>query len=734
MNDSSALLAGLNPPQREAVTAGAGPVLVLAGPGSGKTRVLTHRIAYLIQERGVSPFEIMAVTFTNKAAREMHDRVERLLGGRLKGAQIGTFHATCARILRIEADYTPLTRDYVIFDTADQRAVIDAALADLNLDPKRYRPNAVHAKISAAKNELIAPAAYRSSNYFEEVVGRVYQRYQELLVENNAMDFDDLLVRTVELFRDHPDVLERYQRRYGWVLVDEFQDTNTAQYALLKQLTGAAWHRNLFVVGDEDQSIYLFRGADYRNVRRFEEDYPERTKILLEQNYRSTQHILDVANAVIRHNKDRTPKKLFTERKGGPLITVHDAYNENDEAAFVVETIKRLTQGRGKKVEPKDVAVMYRTNAQSRALEDAFMLAGMPYRLVNATRFYARREIKDLIAYLRVVHNPDDTLSLMRIINTPPRKIGEKTVGALKAWADASGRSLYAALTALLADAKRPGEQPPPLKGAALNALRDFAGLLAGWQAQRDEALSPMAWLDRIIEQVEYRDYIHDGTVEGQERWENVQELRNIAFGYEGLPLSAFLEEVALVSDVDTRDEDANAPSLMTLHAAKGLEFPVVFIVGLEEGMLPHMLSLDDPESMAEERRLMYVGVTRAKDHLFLSYAFRRTRWGDADVSVPSRFLKDIPIDLIEGNARLNLATARERASYRQAVTWNPGPAPAAPKPTQFKTGDRVKHAQFGEGLVVNSEVSGDDEMVTVAFARAGVKKLMASFARLEKA
>jgi DNA helicase-2/ATP-dependent DNA helicase PcrA len=706
-------------------------VLVLAGPGSGKTRVLTHRVAYLIRERDVDPFGIMAVTFTNKAAREMGDRVERLLGGALKGARIGTFHATCARILRVEAERTPYTREYVIFDTDDQRRVVEAALAELNLDPRRYRPTLVHSKISAAKNELISPEEYQSGSYFDEVVGRVYARYQELLVENNAMDFDDLLVRTVQLFQENPDVLARYQRRYAWVLVDEFQDTNTVQYALLKLLTHAEGHRNLFVVGDEDQSIYLFRGADYRNVRRFEEDYPDRTKILLEQNYRSTQHILDVANAVIRHNTDRTPKRLFTERKGGPFITVHDAYNENDEAAFVVETIYQLTKGRGKKFEPRDVAVMYRTNAQSRALEDAFLLRGMPYRLVNATRFYNRREVKDLIAYLRVAYNPDDSLSLMRIINTPPRKIGDKTISALNAWAAAHNASLYRAVMAVLDGAEKINE--PPLKSQAANSVRAFAELVAGWQAQRAANLAPLAWLDAIIEQVGYQEYIDDGTVEGRERWENVQELRSIAAGYEGLTLGVFLEEVSLVSDVDTRDDEANAPSLMTLHAAKGLEFAVVFIVGLEEGMLPHSLSLDDPEMMAEERRLMYVGVTRAKDSLFLTYAFRRTRWGSDEVNAPSRFLKDIPIELVEGNARLNLSTARERASYKQAVTWSSDAAPATRQETRFKTGESVSHPNFGVGVVVESEVASGDEMVTVAFADVGIKKLMASFAKLTK-
>jgi DNA helicase-2/ATP-dependent DNA helicase PcrA len=576
---------------------------------------------------------------------------------------------------------------------------------------------------------LIGPEAYRSNGYFEEIVGRVYVRYQELLVENNAMDFDDLLMRAVILFRKHPDVLERYRQRYRWVLVDEFQDTNTAQYVLVRLLTEE--HRNLFAVGDEDQSIYLFRGADYRNVRRFEEDYPERIRILLEENYRSTQHILDAAGAVIRHNRDRTPKKLFTARKGGPLLTVYEAYNENDEAARVVEIIRHLVENGGE-YQPRDVAVMYRTNAQSRALEEAFLVIGMPYRLVGATRFYGRREIKDLIAYLRIAHNPEDTVSLMRIINTPPRRIGTQTVEALTAWATATGRGLSAALMALLDD-RHDTTEKPPFSAPAARALRHFASLVAEWQAlrQAQPELSPAAWLDKIIDNVGYQAYIDDGTREGQERWENVQELCAVATEYAGLPLSTFLEEVALISDVDTRDDQVNAPSLMTLHSAKGLEFPAVFIVGLEEGLLPHNRSFDDPDAMAEERRLMYVGLTRAKNRLYLSYAFRRSRWGESEVNEPSRFLRDIPVELIEGSARLNLVSARQRAYYRQAVAWNPAPAPAVAP--QYKTGQRVRHATFGEGVVVESRVSGGDEEVTVAFGDVGIKRLMASFANLER-
>ncbi len=741
-NPSSPLLEGLNPPQVEAVTTPLGPVLVLAGPGSGKTRVLTHRIAYLIDEYNISPYRVLAVTFTNKAAQEMQVRIDRLLGGRIDGLRIGTFHASAARILRIEAEYTPaaLTRDFVIFDTSDQRAAIKAVMNALNIDPKRYRPSSLLSRISQAKNELIGPAAYRANSYLEEVAGRVYAAYQALLEENNAMDFDDLLMRTVTLFQEHPHVLQKYREKYRAVLVDEFQDTNTAQYVLVKQLTLAPEHRNLFVVGDEDQSIYLFRGADYRNVRRFEKDFPDHTKILLEQNYRSTQVILDAANAVIVYNQDRTPKQLFTARQGGAKIILKETYDENDEANYVVRSIRQICVPNGR-YEPREVAVMYRTNAQSRALEEAFILAGLPYRLVGATRFYSRREIKDLIAYLRVVYNPGDRVSLMRVINTPTRRIGAKTVQALAALAAARGESMGAALLALADAGDTVGNA---LSRTARKALSAFATLYAEWHALLEKGASPPELLDAIIEQIGYKKYINDGSSEGQDRWENVQELRGVVGGYADLPLGVLLEEVALVSDTDTREEDDNKPSLMTLHAAKGLEFSVVFLVGLEERILPHALSMDDPDAMAEERRLMYVGLTRAKDRLYLSYTFRRTRWGDTEENEPSRFLRNIPGELLATGAPRSVTGARQRESYRQKTTWNRTPAyptkPASPTPpptseAMFHTGQRVRHAKFGAGIVVASKITRGDEMVTVVFddKKVGIKNLMVSFAKLEQ-
>ncbi len=632
------LLRDLNERQIEAVTVGPGPVLVLAGPGSGKTRVLTHRTAYLIRELGVPPYAIMAVTFTNKAANEMRRRVEDMLGGR-PGVTLGTFHAICARILRREAEYLPHHGlDYVIFDTDDQRAAVRQVLADLNLDEKLYTPAKMLNAISRAKREMVTPDQYRAKSYFGEIVARVYRRYQALLEANNAMDFDDLLLNAVLLFRREPDVLARYQERYAWLLVDEFQDTNMIQYELVKLL--AAPQDNPFVVGDEDQSIYRWRGADYRNVLRFREDYPDARVILLEQNYRSTQTILDAARAVIDRNPHRTPKRLFTDGNEGEPLVVWEAYTEIDQARFVVETIAELVATG--QVEPGECAIMYRTNAQSRALEEQFLRANMPYRLVGATRFYARREIKDLLAYLRVIHNPEDTISFNRIINTPPRGIGRKTRAELDSWAEREhGGSYRSALTALAEG----GELP--FSPRARRVLTGFAVMWHRWHLAYRTGAKVAELLDMVIEDVRYRGYIDDGTEAGRDRWENVLELRKVAAIYDEAPLSTFLEEIALVSDVDALAEDENVPVLMTLHAAKGLEFDVVFIVGLTDGLLPHSRSMDDPEELAEERRLFYVGLTRARKRVFLVYPFATFN----GICAPSRFLEDIPRHLLVGHA-----------------------------------------------------------------------------------
>jgi len=757
-SDRSALLEGLNEAQREAVTAEPGPILVLAGPGSGKTRVLTQRIAYLVSEVQVPPWQIMAVTFTNKAAREMADRLEFLAGNRLRGLTVGTFHATCARVLRRETDNLEgYDRDFVIFDRDDQLQVVKQALAELNLDDKKFQPAKMLSGIGNAKNELVTPEMYAASNYIAEVTKRVYDVYQQLLVANNAMDFDDLLMNTVLLFDARPDVLQKYQERYRHVLVDEFQDTNTTQYELLKRL--AAPQNNIFVVGDSDQSIYKWRGADFRNINRFRQQYPEAEMILLEQNYRSTQIILDAAKAVIRHNADRVDKELFTERRGGQQIEIHEAYNEKEEADLVLDTIQSLML---KGYSPGDCAVMYRTNAQSRALEEAFLGRGMPYRLVGATRFYSRREIKDLIAYLRVVHNPADAISLNRIINTPTRGIGRKTQQSLQQWARRKG---WQPAEALLKLATEP-EVQHPFSTRAYNALLDFAQMLNAWLTVRDEA-TVGELLDLILEQAQYRNYIDDGTDEGQDRWANVMEFRSVATLAEDMELNEFLEQVALVSEQDNLEESQNAPTLLTLHAAKGLEFRVVFITGLEEGILPHSRSMDEMEELAEERRLFYVGLTRAQDRVFLIHTFRRTFYGESSVGTPSRFLGNIPPELTSGGdtRERHQETIEKASSWR----WEESPSPSrrrsgrqgggnrrgssrgsgrvtsrphrpageakpepAKKETEFRTGQKVSHAKFGKGIVIESKLTGSDEEVTVAFKSEGIKKLAASFANLK--
>ncbi len=756
MSAEDRILKGLNPQQRQAVTVEGGPVLVIAGPGSGKTRVLTHRIAYLIDVLGVHAGHILAVTFTNKAAREMEARVVRLIGGSGKqdGLSLGTFHATCARILRIEAEYTDFSREYAIFDTDDQLRVVKQVIAELNLDPKKTNPRAVLNKISEAKNELIAAHEYQPGDYSQEAVRRAYARYDELMREYNARDFDDLLTHTVQLFREHPDVLERYQRRYWHVLVDEFQDTNMAQYTLIKLLAGE--HQNLFAVGDPDQSIYAFRGADYRNVRRFLKDFPNVQQILLEQNYRSHQAILDAAMGVIDQNTERQRKQLFSERDAGPLTVIYEAYNEDDEANYVVETIAQLQHSEG--YQGRDFAVMYRTNAQSRALEDGFRRYGMPYRLVGATSFYARKEIKDVMAYLRLIHNPQDNVSFQRVVNVPTRGIGQKTLETLDAWAEDIGVTPPEATMMLLNPSL-----DSPFSTRARNALEDFARMLHAWREMRTEA-APDTLITQVLNDTGYLAYIDDGTQQGESRIENVLELRGQAETYRGLPLVTFLEEISLISDVDTRDDDENRPSLMTLHSAKGLEFPVVFIVGLEENIMPHARSLEaerrirhDPhasaeqrqeakEAIEEERRLMYVGITRAQERLYLLFATMRTLYGDSRANLPSRFLFDIPEEVRDGTALGRGAHAdQEREGYRRMVTWDravdredsrsysrltPRSAPRAQsQPTTYKGGDSVYHKKYGEGVVVSSTIHSGMEQVTVLFpGGTGEKTILSDF------
>lgn len=729
------LLGELNPAQRKAVEALHGPVLILAGPGSGKTRVLTYRIAYLVKQYGLDPYNLMAVTFTNKAAKEMRSRLERLIGQQqLERLTIGTFHAICARILRREAQALGLPSNFIIYDQDDQVGLIRQALRELNLDEKLYRPTAIQAAISKAKRSLLAPEEYNPPTYWHEVVARVYSRYHQLLRVNNALDFDDLLMLAVRLFTEHPAIRQKYQHRYVYVLVDEFQDTDSAQYEWLKMLT--AEHKNLFVVGDEDQSIYGWRGADFRNILRFRNDYPEAQIVLLEQNYRSTQNILDAARHVIALNTQRTDKRLWTSNEAGLPIIVHEAYDEQEEAEFIANEIENLVAQRI--VRLRDCAVMYRTNAQSRVLEDAFIRHGLPYKLVGATRFYERREIKDVLAYLRLIHNPHDDVSLRRILNVPPRGIGERTKETLEKRAEIQRIPLYTALQLLKQGQEKSApnqtasvqETPPvppmlPFDSRSAKNLLSLLTLLDQLIAARGES-SVLQLLDKLLADSGYSEYIRDGTEEGEERWENIQELRTVAQEYAHLPpdtaLTTFLEDVALVSDVDNLREETDAVTLLTLHMAKGLEFDAVFIVGFEEGILPHSRSLEEPEEMEEERRLCYVGMTRARRRLYLIYTFRRTRFGNQATSQPSRFLRDIPSRLIKG--AVIPAPAHLKADRRQTFQR---------ASSSFQPGDRVRHPQFGEGIVVNSQMQSGDEEVIVAFAgKVGIKRLLVRFAALK--
>ena len=722
------ILAELNPPQREAVGAPDGPLLILAGPGSGKTRVITHRVAYLVKTRGVKPYRIMAVTFTNRAAREMAERLKQLVPTAIDDLTLGTFHAICARILRRDGSAIGIPPGFVIYDDDDQTSLIKRSLKELNLDPKQYAPAAVATAISAAKARLQTPSEVLQGgrSYFDEVTGRVYEHYEALLNESHALDFDDLLMKTVHLFRTSAETLERYQSRYLHVLVDEFQDTNLVQYELVKLIAGK--HRNICVVGDPDQSIYSWRHADLRNILSFEQDYPDARIIFLEQNYRSTKTILDAASGVISLNKQRKPTKLWTENDPGEPVGVVETYNEQDEAQFVVSEIERLVEQGEAAV--GDIAVMYRTNAQSRVIEEAFIRYGTPYRLVAGTRFYERHEVKDVIAYLRLIQNPDDNVSLLRVINVPQRGIGEQTQTKLAAWAREQGLSIFQTLRKMAATVRQEPKAQLPFSTHISRQLIDFLRLMEELIAQCPQ-LKLVDLFDMLIDRSAYKKHVL-AEPQGDERWESVMELRTVAGDYGDIKppegLAAFLEGVALVSDVDSLQAGAAAVTLITLHQAKGLEFPVVFIVGMEEGLLPHFRSLDDPDQMEEERRLAYVGITRAKRKVYLVRAFRRNLMGRTMVSAPSRFLADIPAKV----ASVKAAWQGEEERIAQAVySWN---RPVTPQPvtTEFKAGERVHHEQFGNGIVVSYKVLKDDAEVVVAF-NAGVKKLLLSFARLEK-
>ncbi|HXN05414.1 MAG TPA: UvrD-helicase domain-containing protein [Candidatus Acidoferrum sp.] len=719
------LLAGLNPPQRAAVTADDGPLLIFAGAGSGKTRVLTHRIAWLIQQGRAEPGEILAVTFTNKAAREMRGRVESLVNLSAGAIWMGTFHAIGVRILRRDGSADGIDRHFIIYDEGDRLAVIKRVMTELRLDEKRYPPSGMVALISRAKDEVISAEDQlkAAGTHNEELAAQIRLRYDAFLKQNNALDFDDLLMRTVWLFDHHPDVLEKYQKSFKYIMVDEYQDTNRVQYLMVRHL--ASKHRNLAVVGDDDQSIYGFRGADVRNILSFEHDYPDAKIVKLEQNYRSTQMILDAAYHVIKANPNRAEKRLWTDRPGGPRVVVAQTYDEQEEAQAVAREALRLVAEGDNRL--GDIAVLYRTNAQSRALEEVLLRRGVPYRLIGGLRFYERREVKDVMAYLRLIANPQDTLSFSRIINVPRRKLGEKSLAQLGYWADAHGMSAWDALSRL--------DEMVDLTPAAKSALAEFRDLINEVRAASQERRL-VETIDLLLMRSGYERYVKDTGSDGDERWANVLELRGLASEYDGLPagegLQAFLEETALMSDVDTMAEGTQGLTLITLHMVKGLEFPVVFMLGMEEGLFPHSRSLDSPAGLEEERRLAYVGMTRAKDRLYLFHAFRRHLWGNANLNVPSRFLADIPRDLVDGSAGIpsgmpdpTMAPARVIEAAR--------PAAAVELVQRYKPGDQVEHRSWGRGAVLKSTMTRTDEEVIVKFDKVGMKILAVSLAPIVK-
>jgi DNA helicase-2/ATP-dependent DNA helicase PcrA len=743
------ILEDLNPKQREAVETIDGPILIIAGPGSGKTRVITHRIAYLVRTCGVTPYRVAAVTFTNRAAREMRLRLHQLLGPSADELTAGTFHSFCAMLLRREGHNIGLDRNFVIYDDADQGALIKRSMGEVNVDPKQTSVRAVQSAISSAKSQLLSVEGFglASENYFDELAHRVYERYEELLSQSSAVDFDDLLLKTHFLLDQFDDVAARYQNRYVHFMIDEFQDTNVAQYAIAKQLS--AKYRNLCVVGDPDQSIYTWRNADIRNILSFQTDFPEAKVIALEESYRCTQTILDAAHRLIASNEQRVEKNLWTRNGRGVPIVVGEGYNEQEEAQFVLKEMDRLVRRDGYK--RSEIAVMYRVNAQSRAFEEACLRYGVPYVLVGSLRFYHRQEIKDLTAFLRLVANSNDDVSFARAANVPPRGIGRRTLDEVTRIARDFGVSMLAAVQYI---SESNDQVPAALPTRSTRALENFRQLIDGL-ASDSESMDLIELIDLVLERTGYKRYVQEETERGEERLENIQEFRNTARDFLHLEgrdaLTAFLESVSLVSDTDNLDEKADAVTLITLHQAKGLEFHVVFIVGLEEGLLPHIRSMDDPAQMEEERRLCYVGITRAKERLYLHRAFRRGFRGGSEPTMPSRFLADLPQELIVA-PRSTAPVARRPGIVPEqpARTAQPKPSAAtlaaskkrpeesvgpvaAPKPA-LATGDKVRHAMFGDGIVTSSKPSGDDFEVTVAFKEGrGIKRLLLGRAPLEK-
>lgn len=735
---------GLNPQQAEAVINTEGPMLIMAGAGSGKTKVLTCRVANLLQ-KGVRPYRILAITFTNKAAAEMRERVNNMSGPAAKDVWLFTFHAFCARFLRMEIDKLPgYGGNFAIYDTADSQNLIKQILKEMNLDDKRFQPSGILSRISNAKNALQDAAAFarQAGDFYEQKVADIYSRYEQKLQLNNALDFDDLLMLSIKLLQENKEVREKYQDRFDYLLVDEYQDTNHAQYLLTKFL--AAKHRNICVVGDADQSIYGWRGADIQNILDFEKDYPDAKVIKLEQNYRSTQIILDAANAVIENNTGRKPKNLWTENKSGADIIYFQAVDERDEARFVIEQLQNLQRTENKKL--GDMAILYRTNTQSRIFEEMLIKSGISYNMVGGLKFYERKEIKDIIAYLRVIFNPADSLSLLRIINVPKRGIGDASLAKIQAYAAASNVSLFEAVSNAAAI--------DGLSSRFVSKLDDLAGIIFELMNLAGEA--PVEDLiDRVLRDTGYLEELeNERTPQAQSRIDNLHELISVAQEFaaseEENNLENFLAHVALVSDIDDTELGEDAITLMTLHSSKGLEFPVVFLVGMEEGLFPHARTLMDETEIEEERRLCYVGITRAKEKLFLSSTKMRTIYGNTVTYPPSRFLQEIPARLVKTikrqerfSALENFKQVSEKYSARPqkpASTFNPHsfmpqkPAAAAGGTgARFNTGDRVSHSKWGEGMVVSVKDSPDGQEVKVAFAGAGVRSLLTKYAVLKK-
>ncbi|UYP23536.1 DNA helicase PcrA [Bacillus velezensis] len=734
---SNQLLSGLNPVQQEAVKTTDGPLLLMAGAGSGKTRVLTHRIAYLMAEKHVAPWNILAITFTNKAAREMKERVESILGPGADEIWISTFHSMCVRILRRDIDRIGINRNFSILDTADQLSVIKGILKERNIDPKKFDPRSILGSISSAKNELIEPEEFAKTagGYYDQVTSDVYTDYQKKLLKNQSLDFDDLIMTTIKLFERVPEVLEFYQRKFQYIHVDEYQDTNRAQYLLVKQL--AARLENICVVGDSDQSIYRWRGADIANILSFEKDYPSANVILLEQNYRSTKRILQAANEVIKNNSNRKPKNLWTENDEGIKLSYYSGDNEFGEGQFVAGKIYELHSSGRRKL--SDIAILYRTNAQSRVIEETLLKSGLNYNIVGGTKFYDRKEIKDILAYLRLVSNPDDDISFTRIVNVPKRGVGATSLEKIASYTAMNGMSMFQAIKQV---------DFIGVSAKAANALDGFGAMIENLTNMQDY-LSITELTEEILEKTEYREMLKaEKSIEAQSRLENIDEFLSVTKNFEqkseDKSLVAFLTDLALIADIDQLDQKEeesggkDAVTLMTLHAAKGLEFPVVFLMGMEEGVFPHSRSLMEEAEMEEERRLAYVGITRAEEELYLTNAKMRTLFGRTNMNPESRFIREIPGDLLEN---LNeKKTPRMQPGRKVQPKRGPVSRPVSyanktgGDSLSWAVGDKAGHKKWGTGTVVSVKGEGESTELDIAFpSPVGVKRLLAAFAPIEK-